>query len=252
MLYRLRRHPIPIKAHFASSLVLTYAFPGELLRPLLPPGVSLYSHEGWGFLAIAMVQTHSLRPAWLPGAFGRSFFLSGFRIFSEFETASGRKLKGLRILRSYTDRAMMSFGGNLLTRYDYRRADVSVDQDETILRIQMQTADREADLDVTADLKSADAGLPPKSPFKNLAEARRFAGPLPFTFEYEVETNSIIVIQGVRQNWHPRPVHVTVDKMQILQQPPFRDFADPPLANAFFVEDIPYRWERGVIHPLPA
>src|SRR5215217_1657611 len=122
MLYRLRRHPIPIKAHFTSSLVLTYAFPEDLLRPLLPPGVSLYGHDGWGFLAIAMVQTRALRPAFLPEALGCSFFLSGFRIFSQFTTASGRTLKGLRILRSYTDRSLMLWGGNLLTRYGYRQA----------------------------------------------------------------------------------------------------------------------------------
>src|SRR5688500_2364583 len=101
MLYRLRRHPLPISAYFRSSLVLTYAFPADLLRPLLPPGLSLYQHGDLGFLAIALVQTEALRPTFLPAALGSNFFLSGYRIFSLFRTASGRTLKGLRILRSY-------------------------------------------------------------------------------------------------------------------------------------------------------
>ena len=61
MLYRLKRHPIPIKAHFEFSLVLAYAFPAESLAPLLPPGLILDTYENWGFLAVAMVRTQRLR-----------------------------------------------------------------------------------------------------------------------------------------------------------------------------------------------
>jgi len=39
--YLLKRHPIPIKAFFRHSLVLTYAFPERLLEPLMPPGLVL-------------------------------------------------------------------------------------------------------------------------------------------------------------------------------------------------------------------
>jgi hypothetical protein len=41
MLHLLKRHPFPVKAFFRQSLVLTYAFPQELLHPLLPPGLGL-------------------------------------------------------------------------------------------------------------------------------------------------------------------------------------------------------------------
>jgi len=36
---RLRRHPIAVKARFHDCLTLTYAFPQDVLRPLLPPGL---------------------------------------------------------------------------------------------------------------------------------------------------------------------------------------------------------------------
>jgi hypothetical protein len=32
---------LPVTAFFRRSLVLTYAFPGDLLQPLLPPGLLL-------------------------------------------------------------------------------------------------------------------------------------------------------------------------------------------------------------------
>jgi len=116
----LKRHPIPVVARFRRVLVLTYAFPQDLLRPLLPPGLELDTFHDFGFVAVALVQTERLRPAFLPRWMGQDFFLSGYRIFARFTTSSGRTLRGLRILRSDTDKPLMAFFGNLLTHYNYQ------------------------------------------------------------------------------------------------------------------------------------
>ena len=65
------------------------------------------------------------------------------------------------------------------------------------------------------------APLPVGSPFPDVRTARRFAGPLPFTFDYEPETHSIVRIQGVRKQWDPIPVHVNVLQNSFLQREPF-------------------------------
>ena len=89
------------------------------------------------------------------------------------------------------------------------------------------------------------SGLNPDgSPFNTLAEARRFAGPLPYTFDYEEETGSIIGIRATRQQWEPRPVAVEVRRNTFLEREPWRG-AHPVLANAFYVHGVPYRWEQG-------
>jgi hypothetical protein len=95
LLNLLKRHGLPIKAHLAASLVLAYAIPEGVLRPLLAPGLQLDTYGGFGFLATAMVETRDLHPA---------FFLAGYRIFTRYRTPAGRTLRGLRILRSDTDR----------------------------------------------------------------------------------------------------------------------------------------------------
>jgi hypothetical protein len=51
--------------------------------------------------------------------------------------------------------------------------------------------------------------LPEHSPFADWKEARRFAGPLPFTFTYNKDTKEVLFIEGVRQNWTPNPVKVS-------------------------------------------
>jgi hypothetical protein len=250
MLHALKRHPLSIRAHFGHCLVLTYAFPRELLEPLLCPGLTLDTFGDLGFLAVAMVQTRALRPAFLPPLLGLDFFLAGYRIFVRFRTAAGRTLRGLRILRSDTDRPLMASAGNLLTHYGYRKSDVRWVEQEGKLEIAIRTPRAEADLRVVADLTSKPAALPEGSPFAGLEEARKYAGPLPFTFDYEPETHSILMVQGVRKQWDPQPVHVEVLENSFLRQPPFAE-AEPLLANAFHLADVPYLWRRGVREALP-
>jgi hypothetical protein len=252
MFHLIRRHPLSITADFKHCLVLTYSLPADVLRPQLPPGLELetLTTDGeLGFLAIALVQTRHLRPAGTPRAFGQHFFLSGYRIFSRFRTRDGRWLRGLRIIRSDADRWQMVLAGNLLTRYNYCHSQAILKTNGDHLVIRTRTSRGEADLEVTADLSPSAARLPNDSCFATERDARRFAGPLPYTFDYEPETHSIIAIRGRRRNWHPRLVTATVRKVAFFDQPPFHG-ARPTLASAFYVNQIPYYWERGSRHPL--
>jgi hypothetical protein len=245
MLYWLRRHAMPVKAYFRASLVLAYAVPAPVLRPMLAPGLTLDTFGDFGFLAIALVDTRGLRPAFLPAWMGSSFFLSGYRIFTRYQSAAGRTLRGLRILRSDTNRRSMQVLGNLLTHYHYERSRFCVVRTEGKYEVEVKTLDGRADLHVEAEVSKPAAMLPPGSPFRDFTEARKFAGPLPFTFDYEAQTHSIIRVEGVRQRWNPQPVSVKVLRNTFLEQEPFRS-AGAVLANAFFLENVPYAWRRGI------
>lgn len=247
-----RRHPIPMVTHFRHSLVLAYAFPADVLRPLVPPGLELDTYGDAGFVAIAAVQADRLRPVGFPAWLGGDFLLTGYRLFVRGPDPSGGQRRGLHIMRSDTDRRSMVLGGNALTHYRYRLAAIrfdSVDADSSTLEIEIRTPDAEADLHVVADL-SPPADQPPLgSPFRGTNDARRYAGPLPWTFDHEPETNSVVAIHGRRSEWHPTPVEVDVKECTFLDDARFRG-ARPVLANAFHVADIDYRWDRGIRMPL--
>jgi len=57
------------------------------------------------------------------------------------------------------------------------------------------------------------------------------------------------MIKATRSRWEPQPIAVVVRNATFLEQPPF-NAATPILANAFHVENVPYRWERGVVERL--
>lgn len=245
----LRRHPIPIQAHFRYSLVLTFAYPEAILRPMLPPGLTLDQYEGFGFLAIALVRTEGLRPAGWPRWCGRDFFLSGYRIFARFRPQAGGELRGLRILRSDADRWGMVLGGNLMTRYGYRKCTAKESREDGKIRLEISTPGREADVRIQAWTETEADSPPPESPFPDLGVARRFAGPLPHTFAYEPGSHSLVIVKGVRRHWDPKAVRVEVEDCSFLDREPFGSYPRR-LANAFWIENIPYRWERGRVHAL--
>lgn len=245
----LQRHPIPMTCHFDHCLVVTWALPAQALEPLVPPGLELDTYDGrWGFVVIALVQTRNLRPAFLPAWAGRDYALTGYRIFVRHRDLAGRTRRGLHILRSDTDKRLMKLGGNLLTRYRYRLADIDIAPAADRLDVRISTPDAEADLDVVARLASRPAPLPATSPFRSECDARRFAGPLPWTFDYEPPTRSIVMIRGRRSEWQPRQVAVDVRTCGFLEHAPFST-AGPKLASAFHVAGLDYGWERGVRVP---
>jgi hypothetical protein len=249
MLHLLKRHLLSVRAYFDFVLSVTYALPSAVLSKLIPPGLCLDEWKGLGFLAAAFVQARNLRPALLPRFAGASYFFAGYRLFCRYTAVDGRELRGLRIIRSYTDRTIMAIAGNLLTHYNYEAAEVDVQRNANFLQLRIASLDGSGDAELTAELAGPADFLPNHSPFLSAREARRFAGPMPFTFDYEAETNSIIRVQGVRKQWKPRLVPVSIKKLTFLDQKIFAG-ATPVLASCFYMEGIDYHWKRGVREQL--
>ncbi|MEO0731389.1 MAG: DUF2071 domain-containing protein [Bacteroidota bacterium] len=235
----LKRHPFAVEAFFRQSLVLTFSLPLDTLAPCLPPPLQLDTlRDQYAFVAVALVQTRHLRPRPFPPWLGNDFFLVGYRIFVRYVNRAGKRLRGLYILESQTDKRRMQLLGNLMTHYKYSR--IGVEQERSADHYQVRTT-----TGLRCRVRYADEPpLPPKSPFANWKEARRFAGPLPFTFTYVEAEKTVLIVEGVRQNWTPRPVLVEDWALPWLAE---RGFDRAVLASAFVVENIPYSWKKGVL-----
>ena len=238
----LKNHPFAVEAFFETSLVLTYAVPKEAVVPLLPECLTPDTYQDtWAFVAVALVKTKDLRPKGFPSYLGNDFILTGYRIFVRYTTSEGKRLRGLYILRSETNKSRMSFFGNIFTHYNYKTTDIDFTTNGTILNVKSI----QSKLNVTVDLdETSDIPLPAGSPFREWKEARRFAGPLPFTFTYDAATRSVLIIEGVREDWTPRPVRVLQHEAGFIDQLNLKPIV---LANAFVIKDIPYYWKKGRI-----
>lgn len=241
MLSFLKNHPFAVEAYFNSSLVLTFAVPKEQLQNLIPECLQLDTFQDqWAFVAVAMVQTNNLRPKGFPKFMGNNFFLIGYRVFVRYTTNAGKRLRGLYILKSETDKKKMEFLGNLFTHYHYTTTDIKqIEQQNT-----KEISSIKSKFKITIDKTEEQISLPKHSPFTDWKEARRFAGPLPFTFTYNTKTKEVLIIEGVRQNWTPNPVKVLDCNFEFLSALQLKNTV---LANAFIIKNIPYYWKKGKI-----
>jgi Uncharacterized conserved protein (COG2071) len=242
MLTFLKTHPFAVEAFFKSSLVLTFAIPKEQIQHLIPECLQLDTFNNkWAFIAVAMVQTQNLRPKGIPQIFGSDFFLIGYRVFVRFTNNAGKNLRGLYILKSETDKKKMQFLGNIFTHYNYTTTDIrQVKQGST-----MEISSIKSGFKILVENSGNDNTLlPDESPFANWKEARRFAGPLPFTFSYMPGSKKVLIIEGVRENWTPTPLKVLSYNFSFLDN---MNLTEIKLANAFIIESIPYYWKKGKI-----
>jgi len=236
----LKNHPFAVEAFFESSLVLTFAVPKEELQSYIPECLELdIFNDKYAFVAVAMVQTKDLRPKGFPKFMGNDFFLIGFRIFVRYTNSKGKRLRGLYIIKSETNKQKLAFFGNIFTNYNYTTTDISQKINDNIKEITSIKSDLKIELDIT---EGVEIPLPKDSPFTNWKEARRFAGPLPFTFTYNEKTKEVLIIEGVRQNWKPKPVKINSHHINFLNTLKLKN---PVLANTFVIENIPYYWKKG-------
>jgi len=246
----LKCHPFAVVARFERVVAVSFAFPESVLLSLVPAGLEIDTHDGLGFLTVAMVWTKKLRPAGFPEFLGQDFFLAGYRVFTRLREESGRRLRGLKIIRSETDKTRMVWAGNQLTAYNYRHVNVQVVDSGSETTVETTLADGTRTVAITFGRPSEATALPVGSPFLDWGTARRFAGPMPFTFSPRSD-GRFVVIEGSRQNWTPRPIPVKHWEVGLFQETPFRG-TKPILANAFSVEGVNYRWEKGrIVSPAP-
>lgn len=242
MLSFLKDHPFAVEAFFESSLVFTYAVPKEQIQRLIPECLELDTfNDKWAFIAIAMVQTKSLRPKGFPKILGNDFFLIGYRVFVRYTNQAGKRLRGLYILKSETDKRKMQLMGNTFTHYNYTTTDIHQKRHDNVLEIASEMSGFTVRIE---DPQEENIHLPAGSPFTSWKEARRFAGPLPFTFTYNPASRKVLIIEGVRENWTPMPVKVIDYSFSFIQN---MKFTGIKLANAFIIRNIPYHWKKGKV-----
>lgn len=241
MFESLKNHPFAVEAFFESSTVLTFAVPKEELQHLIPECLELDTfNDQFAFVAVAMVQTTGLRPKGFPKFMGNDFFLIGYRIFVRYTNKAGKRLRGLYILKSETDKKKMEFLGNMFTHYNYTITDIL----QTNKNGTREISSIKSKFNLLIDTSNGDVDLPVHSPFADWKTARRFAGPLPFTFTYNAEKKEVLIIEGVRENWIPKPLKVIDYNFEFLKD---LKLENAVLANAFIIENIPYHWKKGRI-----
>lgn len=235
----IKYHPFKMKALFRYCYIFTFSIPIKKAESFLHKGLKADSFNGeHAFYTIAIVDTKNLRPAFFPKFLGGSFVLIGHRIFVRLKAKTGKVYRGLQILKSETDSLRMKIIGNFFTHYNYEKSNIQFIRNLSSLEI----INKDSGFKVKIDNSSKEPKLPKESPFISLKEAKKFAGPMPFTFSHLVGDNKLLTVEGKRQTWQVNPIAV-----QSLTMPDFalEHFPEAKLASAFKIENVDYNWQKG-------
>jgi hypothetical protein len=134
----------------------------------------------------------------------------------------------------------MEFLGNIFTHYNYTTTDIIQSADQYSKRI----SSVQSGFELVIGQAVGEVSIPETSPFTDWKDARKFAGPLPHTFTCHKEDKTVLIIEGVRQNWKPEPVQVESYYFTFLDSLQLQEVV---LANAFEIRNIPYYWKKGRI-----
>ena len=85
--------------------------------------------------------------------------------------------------------------GNIFTHYNYTTTDINVKK----TGLSEEISSFKSGFSLVTEYGYTAITLPSGSPFADWKEARRYAGPLPFTFTYDERKKEVLIIEGVRQ-----------------------------------------------------
>ncbi len=232
----------PIRAHFDFFAVLFFAVDRERVRKLLPTVLNLDLFEDHALFAVAVVQTKKFRPAFLPAFLGQKFNLVGYRFLTTYQRNDGKTIRGLKIIRSQTNQKIMKWGGDRLSQYKFEYNPIVFE----ITGNAAKFSGNGIEIGLKLHDDKAAVPLPETSIFPTWQHARKYAGPLLYTFELDASKKQISITEGTRKNWTPKPVEVTHYQLDFLKDPMIAAL-NPVLSSAFIVRDIPYDWKKAVI-----
>jgi hypothetical protein len=132
--------------------------------------------------------------------------------------------------------------GNFFTKYNYITTDINY-SDLGVERIYSE----KSNFVIQYQENENPDFLPKNSPFKSWKESRRFAGPLPNTFSVDEDMGDIMIIEGVRSDWKPKPIEIIDYNFEFLNS---LDLNGIHLANAFKIENVPYFWKKGRVEKI--
>ena len=238
----MRPLPFPVKAWFDTFVVLFFSIDKNKMMEQLPYPLNPDCYKEHALLAVAIVKTKNFRPSFLPSWMGMKFNLVGYRFLSTYQLNETKSIRGLKIIKSQTDQKFMKFFGDKLSQYKFNYNPIKIETRDDLVIIEGEGID----IKLRVHENPSNTPLPTQSVFENWPSARKYAGPLLYTFEINMFQKQISITEGTRKNWTPKPIEVISYDLEFLKQENISSL-QPMLSAAFQVTNIPYSWKKATI-----
>lgn len=245
----MKKNPITVVGRLDQCFLFMYSCPVEMVRNYIPSIFEIVTYRGQAIIGVVVSDLKQMRPSYFPKWTGVSYSHIAYRVYVRYTPPGKRTLQGLYFLRSDANSAFMKWSGNLLTNYQFHRANIYIHRTPDQFTVRVNHSDdgmgnAEAVLELAELNKLASDSL-----FPTLDEAKRVLHYEPYAFALDESRRVINVVKVTRDEskWVETPV--------VQQQAKF-DYLVHLLGNALHheltlcVNSIEYRWDKAVEYPL--
>lgn len=139
----LKQIPITYKGELHDVKLINFSVDIEEVFPLVPDGIKVRELDGKAIISMVNVKLKSMRPAGLPKGLSFDYQHVAFRLLVEDSSLNGGENKGIFFLKSFSDKPMVVWSGNLMTNYRLSNAQISeaegfrLDQGKNFIRYKL-------------------------------------------------------------------------------------------------------------------
>jgi uncharacterized protein YqjF (DUF2071 family) len=236
----LPKHPVPMQALFLDCFLVNFGVNPEAVASYLPKGLVPKLHHGEAYISVVIAKLEKMRPAFLPKSFGITYNQVVYRLVVNKDGE-----RGVYFLRSDADNSLMCFLGNMFSYFKFHRANIDIVNSQNRLEFSLKGIDSDvANIHSIFDIAGASLELPASSKFQSLDEAKIYLVELFTAFGCMPNGKTINRVKIKRGEWQVSLVADHCAEYNYLKSGLFFPTANCRLDSVFYVQSIPYYWNR--------
>lgn len=229
--------------------ILYYRTPADSLKKILPPGLSLLTHNNWAFWSIVACRVDELRPGFLPSFMGIRYNQIAYRLMVTAKTKTEGEIKGLYFVRTDVNHIHAAKMGNFFSDFNYHQSKITFFRNNSSVTCDV-IGQVGAPGNAKISLSYSNEWFQPKdSCFSSGQEAASFFGVPPSNLVPMPDGKTLSVARAIPDNekWTPQPVTVHEASFAYLNH---LKQTQTVLESALYVNQVRYNWEFGGKLPL--
>ena len=123
----LKQIPITYVGQLHDVKLINFSVDMEEVLPHVPAGIKVRDFDGKAIISMVNVKLKQMRPVGLPKNLSFEYQHVAFRLLVDDSELNNGDCKGIFFLKSFTNKPMVAWGGNLMTNYQLSPAKIQDD-----------------------------------------------------------------------------------------------------------------------------
>lgn len=158
----LKKLPIKYSGQLHDVKLINFSVAMEEVLPMVPKGIKVRDFDGRAIISMVNVRLKDMRLSWFSKRLSFDYQHVAFRLLVDDANLNDGKAKGIYFLKSFTNRPIIAWAGNLMSHYKLSTADIhdvfgfDLWQNDKFIRYHINEKPTEGPRDLKAAIQSID------------------------------------------------------------------------------------------------